>query len=73
MRSRSPTSTLPQRARLEDVFSNYKTFLAVSQALEDTGVRAYKGQAGNLKSSDEILTVALQIHSVEARHAAQFA
>jgi rubrerythrin len=54
-----------------DVFSNYKTFLAVSQALEDTGVRAYKGQAGNLKSSDEILTVALQIHSVEARHAAE--
>ena len=49
-----------------DVFSNYKTFLAVSQAFEDTGVRAYKGQAGNLKSSDKILTVALQIHSVEA-------
>jgi len=54
-----------------DVFSNYKTFLAVSQAFEDTGVRAYKGQAANLKSSDKILTVALQIHSVEARHAAE--
>ena len=53
-----------------DVFSNYQTFLAVSQAFEDTGVRAYKGQAGNLKSNDKILTVALQIHSVEARHAA---
>lgn len=54
-----------------DVFSNYQTFLAVSQALEDTGVRAYKGQAGNLIDNGKILTVALQIHSVEARHAAE--
>ena len=53
-----------------DVFSNYATFLAVAQAFEDTGVRAYKGQAGNLIESNEILTAALQIHSVEARHAA---
>lgn len=54
-----------------DVFSNYQTFLAVSQAFEDTGVRAYKGQAGELKGNAKILTVALQIHSVEARHAAE--
>ena len=54
-----------------DVFTNYQTFLAVSQAFEDTGVRAYKGQAGNLISNAKILTVALQIHSVEARHAAE--
>jgi len=54
-----------------DVFSNYQTFLAVAQAFEDTGVRAYKGQAGNLQSNGKILTVALQIHSVEARHASQ--
>ena len=53
-----------------DVFRNYQTVLAVSQAFEDTGVRAYKGQAGNLKSNDMILTTALRIHSVEARHAA---
>ncbi len=53
----------------DDVFSNYDTFLAVSQTFEDTGVRAYKGQAGNLKSSNAVLTAALQIHSVEARHA----
>ncbi len=53
-----------------DVFSNYQTFLALSQAFEDTGVRAYKGQAGNLMENDQILTTALQIHSVEARHAA---
>ncbi len=53
------------------VFSNYATFKAVAQAFEDTGVRAYKGQAGNLISDDATLTVALQIHSIEARHAAQ--
>ncbi|HEX2607826.1 MAG TPA: ferritin-like domain-containing protein [Flavisolibacter sp.] len=52
-----------------NVFSNYDTFLAVSQAFEDTGVRAYKGQAGNLISNKTVLTAALQIHSVEARHA----
>jgi rubrerythrin len=52
-----------------DVLSNYTTFLAVAQAFEDTGVRAYKGQAGNLIESNEVLTAALRIHSVEARHA----
>lgn len=54
-----------------DVLTNYQTFLALSQTFEDTGVRAYKGQAGNLMSNGKILTVALQIHSVEARHAAE--
>lgn len=54
-----------------DVFTNYQTFLALSQAFEDTGVRAYKGQAGNLMSNGAILQTALQIHSVEARHASQ--
>ncbi|ATP55476.1 dessication-associated protein [Pedobacter ginsengisoli] len=51
------------------VYSDYKTFLAVAQAFEDTGVRAYKGQATVLKGN-AVLTTALQIHSVEARHAA---
>ena len=52
-----------------DVFTNQATFLAVAQAFEDTGVRAYKGQAANLQSNGDVLTAALQIHSVEARHA----
>jgi len=52
------------------VFSDYGTLLAVAQTFEDTGVRAYKGQAGNLISNNDYLTAALQIHSVEARHAA---
>jgi hypothetical protein len=55
---------------LFDPFTNYQTFLALAQAFEDTGVRAYKGQAANLLGSD-FLTPALQIHSVEARHASQ--
>jgi len=52
-------------------FTDYATFLTLSQAFEDTGVRAYKGQAGNLQAADDVLTAALQIHSVEARHASQ--
>lgn len=45
--------------------------LAVTQAAEDTGVRAYKGQAGNLMSNKVVLEAALRIHSVEARHASK--
>ena len=51
-------------------FSNYPTFLSVAQVLEDTGVRAYKGAATDLMSDNDVLTAALNIHSVEARHAA---
>jgi hypothetical protein len=43
----------------------------LAQAFEDTGVRAYKGQAGNVMSNKTVLQAALQIHSVEARHASQ--
>ncbi|MFD2516212.1 ferritin-like domain-containing protein [Pontibacter locisalis] len=50
--------------------TNAQTFLTLSQAFEDTGVRAYKGQAAKLAGNPTILTAALQIHSVEARHAA---
>ena len=53
----------------KDVFTNYQTFLAVAQAFEDTGVRAYKGQAPALVKGGAYLTAALNIHSVEARHA----
>lgn len=52
------------------VFTDYALFLAVAQTFEDTGVRAYKGQASNLMSNNDVLTAALNIHSVEARHAA---
>lgn len=50
--------------------------LLATQAFEDTGVRAYKGQAGRLlingsDTADVALESALRIHSVEARHAAK--
>jgi rubrerythrin len=54
-------------------FATYASFLTFAQAFEDTGVRAYKGQAGTLKTAgnpNNVLQTALQIHSVEARHAA---
>jgi len=54
-----------------DVFTNPATYLAVAQSLEDTGVRAYKGGAALLISNKTVLTAALNIHSVEARHASR--
>jgi rubrerythrin len=48
----------------------YAQLLALAQAFEDTGVRAYKGQAANLMGTP-FLEPALQIHSVEARHASE--
>ncbi len=48
-------------------------FLQVGQALEDTGVSAYQGAAQYLIDEDELLTAALTIHGVEARHAAYLA
>jgi rubrerythrin len=52
-------------------------FLLLSaQAFEDTGVRAYKGQAPRLlingnNTADIVLESAVRIHSVEARHASK--
>jgi len=46
-----------------------KTFLATAKTLEDTGVSAYQGQAGNIKAAP-VLATAGSILAVEARHAA---
>ncbi|MEX8548675.1 MAG: ferritin-like domain-containing protein [Mucilaginibacter sp.] len=51
------------------VYTSSDTWLAVAETFEDTGVRAYKGQATNLIRNKTVLTAALDIHSVEARHA----
>lgn len=59
------------RGTFPTVFTDYATFLAVAQVLEDTGVRAYKGRAGELLGQKVFLTAALGIHAVEARHAAK--
>jgi len=49
--------------------SDQAKFQATAQALEDTGVRAYLGQAANI-DSDALLAVAGTILTVEGRHAA---
>lgn len=67
----SPQFDFTAKGTFPDVFTNYQTFIALSQAFEDTGVRAYKGQAPNLMSNGDVLQTALQIHSVEARHASE--
>ncbi|MBD2088567.1 ferritin-like domain-containing protein [Microcoleus sp. FACHB-1515] len=53
-------------------FANIRDFLLALQYVEDLGVAAYKGQVQNLQAAnaDVILAGALEIHTVEARHAA---
>ncbi|TVP58960.1 MAG: ferritin-like domain-containing protein [Gemmatimonadales bacterium] len=54
-----------------DPFNDYAQFQILAQAFEDTGVRAYKGGAAGLNSAPDLLDAALQVHSVEARHASE--
>lgn len=53
-------------------FANVADFLQALQFVEDLGVAAYKGQVQNLQAAgaDTILAGALEIHTIEARHAA---
>lgn len=55
-------------------FANPTDFLLALQYVEDLGVAAYKGQVRNLQAAGEagrtVLAGALEIHTVEARHAA---
>ncbi len=51
-------------------YSDLAGFFGVATALENTGVAAYQGAAQFLIEEDELLTAALTIHGVEARHAA---
>jgi hypothetical protein len=75
-----PVTGVTFKKSVFDSLDTYEKQLALAQVLEDTGVRAYKGRAGELTGTPDqtvpgfgtvnLLTVALQIHSVEARHAA---
>lgn len=53
--------------------TDQNVYLALAQSFEDTGVRAYKGAAPltSVMANKTVLTAALNIHSVEARHASQ--
>ena len=51
-------------------YTDLAGFVGVAQVLENTGVSAYQGAAQFLIDEDELLTGALRIHGVEARHAA---
>lgn len=62
-----------QEATYDFGYEDAVGFLQVAQALEDTGVSAYQGAAQYLIDSDELLTAALTIHGVEARHASYVA
>jgi hypothetical protein len=51
-------------------YTDLAGFVGVAQVLENTGVSAYQGAAQFLIDEDELLTAALTIHGIEARHAA---
>jgi hypothetical protein len=51
-------------------YTDLAGFMGVAQVLENTGVAAYQGAAQFLIDEDELLTAALTIHGIEARHAA---
>src|SRR4051794_27041520 len=70
--------TLGSKAVKEPTFdfkgttSDQATFQKTALTLEDAGVKAYLGQAGNIKDA-AVLTAAASILPVEARHAAWIA
>ncbi|MDP9367277.1 MAG: ferritin-like domain-containing protein [Chloroflexota bacterium] len=53
-------------------YTTLPEFLALSQQVEEVGLDAYTGAAQYLIDNDELLTAALTIHGVEARHLAYF-
>lgn len=76
----TPVSGVMFKATTFAALTSFAAQLGVAQLLEDTGVRAYKGRAADLQGISDVpvpgvgtinpLESALQIHSVEARHAA---
>jgi hypothetical protein len=53
-----------------DALTDAQVFITTAAALENTGTSAYTGAAQYLIENDDLLTAALTIHGVEARHAA---
>jgi len=51
-------------------YTDLAGFLATAATIEGVGVSAYQGAAPYIIDNDDLLTAALTIHGVEARHAA---
>jgi hypothetical protein len=66
-----PAFDFTARGVTSNVFQDFQTYTNLGRAFEDNGVRAVKGQAGNVQPDDFVLTTALRFHSVEARHASE--
>lgn len=52
-------------------FNSFPDLLQMAQAIEDLGIRTYKGLAQEAQANNEILTSLLTLHTVEARHSAR--
>ena len=65
-------ATKKPRFDFKGTTESQSTFAQTAMVLEDTGVKAYQGQAGNIKTP-AVLKAAISIHPVEARHAAWIA
>jgi hypothetical protein len=63
-----PAAVKSPKFNFKGTTTNKAKFMATAQVLEDTGVAAYLGQAGNIKSK-KILGAAASVLAVEARHA----
>lgn len=59
-----------EEAEYDFGLTDLASFLATAAAVENLGVAAYTGAAQYLIDNDDLLTAALTIHGVEARHAA---
>ena len=51
--------------------TQYTTFAMLAQALEDLGVRTWKGQLTTLAQDQGALTSGLSMHAVQGRHASE--